>query len=175
MEKSIALSDFIKVIEDKSDKMKVFIDSTSNVERFLNYKGQLVELNKFSIKAMLPNGMPDIDNKLRVALIKGLRDGQTIGLLADTNWQFDVIKYLSQFKWFDQETFFNPENHKNRDYLRKMGILTDAEDEDVHGNKGNWDCNEKSKIILVYESSEEHLKDIKSLCPEKYFEYYHVK
>merc|ERR1712070_762591 len=100
----------------------------------------------------------------------GSRGGYTV-LNMDNNCDFDLIDYLSQFKWFEKETFFDFNNFMEKKYLMSKGILTKAEDKDSSGTPGMHFTDDNMRVAILFSGDAEKLEDIKKNLPEEYFEF----
>ncbi len=183
MQREIGFTQILGLLENQPvpEKMPVFVDTTTNVERFLTYKGQVFDINKMDLGQKLGKiKESDLDKDIRQRLLYCLKAGEKAALFLDQAVSFNLIEFFTQFKWFDKSTFFNvKDNLLKRDYVLKQGMLKEKdkeEDVDMLGNIGFWEGREeKARVIVLINGQKDDLEKIKPNFPEEYFEIIVIK
>jgi len=177
MQKEITLNQLMSVIDgEPSKKMLVLVDGTSRVETFLTYKGQVLDINKLSLKQKLNQVSTDeLDKEIRHRIVYHFRLGEKVAFFMDQAISLNLVEFLGQFKWFDKSTFFNMANLLTRDYYVKHDMIKKEEDKDNFGNQGFWEPKEQSRLIVVINAKPEEFDKVKLVYPDEFFEFILVK
>ena len=177
MQQEIKLNKLMDILQaDLSDKTTVIIDSTGNVETFLKYKGDIIEINKLKLKQQMSKlEDKELDTEIRHRIVSSFRLGGIVALFLDSAISLDLIEFLGQFKWFDKSAFFNSKNMITRDYFVKHDMITKDEDKDNFGNVGYWAPAEKSRLLVVVNGDDKDIETVKKNFSSDLFQFVIVK
>jgi hypothetical protein len=172
MQDSVKLVDFETTLT-VDGKIPVLVDTTYQVETFLKYKGRIIDIADLSLKKSKGTIQEaDLDREIRQSLRSSIFSGEIVCFFIGGEMDFDLIKFMKEFKWFDKSTFFNYKNLSNKDYLLKQGILKSDEDYDENKNKGFWRISSNFRFCVVYSITDSFLKDVKKQLPSEYFNFH---
>jgi len=176
MQTDVKLADFESILKEVPERLPVIVDGTSNLEIFFKYKGQVIDIADLSLKKSKGTITDEqLDKEIRQRLKSCLFSGEYVALFLGGEIDFNLIKFLSNFKWFEKSSFFKLKNLLSKDYLVKHEILKKDEDKDVLGNKGFWQPNEKTRLCVIFTTTYKFMSEIKVNFSNDYFEFFLVK
>merc|ERR1711976_4478 len=176
--KTIALPDVLKILEGENESSPVlFVNPSETLETFFNYKGKLIELNKFDMSMKLSKEKPEeVSESIRQSLCHGMKYGEWMVFAMGKMSSFDVSNFLKPFAWNNgDKDFFNNTKLFEKSYIKKMGILTDKEDVDFFDNKGCYAIKDSSKLFYFLTCPQEEIELFRKANPNINFVVYYIE
>jgi len=176
VDKAINLTETLALLEDSSTKPYFFINPEDSLSTFFSYKGKLVELNKLKLSVQMGKKKDgEVLEEIRSSIVSSAKMGEWLVFNIDKNSALNVCEYLKKSCSLIDNSFYNMDNLKKRDYFVKNKFLQDKEDVDGFNNKGCWKPSEKFRIIFLTSCNEEDIPELKSNNSDSLFNFVLVK